>query len=177
MYDVAARAALTVEIRPLQDSDQLGDVVAVLLRSAVDPSGRPYRAIISATVDDLAKAVVGGTCLVAIEQRWIVGAGIYHRSSRLTGSAYMRQPHVASVTQLAVDPLFRRRGIGATLLARAEALARDDGATELAAATPDFAVDTMDFLERRGYRIVEESDATQPAFVTVVFSRWLGAAR
>jgi len=107
-----------VEIRPIRQSDQLGDVLAVVLRSAVDPSGRPYRALVSRTIDELADAADGAA----------------NRSRGRTAPASSRRP-------------------------------------------PDVAVETVDFLERRGYRVVEKSDATQPHFAIVIFSRWLGAAR
>jgi len=160
------------QVRPLAATDSLVNVLAVLNRAS---AARHYPILVPQIEDDVRAAIAGGSCFVAVHRALCIGVVTYHRETRWIRSAYLRQLHVGVIRHIAVDPIAQRRGVGTMLLSCAEETARIDGAGELAIVIPDAAVEIIDFFERREYRLVEETDATQPLFSSVIYSKWLGS--
>ena len=119
------------------------------------------------------KRIAGGTCLVAVWRDNVVGTVCYHRSAPWPGVTWFDLSYVAEISQFAVEPAFQRNGIGTALMDRVEGMARADGATELALSTAEAATHLIAYYTKRGYRIVEHTDATQPNYRSVIMSKTL----
>ena len=83
------------------------------------------------------------------------------------------RPGVAAVSQFAVEPDVQGLGIGSALLARVEELARADGVVELSLNTAEPARHLVAYYEKRGYRLVDHTDATMPNYRSVILSKCL----
>ncbi|RQR26434.1 N-acetyltransferase [Burkholderia sp. Bp9143] len=66
-----------------------------------------------------------------------------------------RSRHVATLGQLAVDPVWQDRGIGRALLAFAQRRAAARGATHIALDAPHAAVRLVDFYRREGFQLID----------------------
>jgi len=87
---------------------------------------------------------------------------------------WFSRPGVASVGQFAVEPELQRNGIGGSLLSFVEDLARQDGVEELSLNTAEPAHHLIAYYEKRGYRVVDTTDATMPNYRSVIMSKRLG---
>lgn len=161
-------------IRPLAESDSLVELTDLLHRAykRLLDMGLKYMATWQ-TEDDTRNRITNGTCLVGVVDGRIVGTVTYHRSDPWGGIKWFDRPHVASVGQFAVAPELQCNGIGSALMTKVEAMAAADGATELALSTAEPAVHLIAYYEKRGYRIVEHTDATQPHYRSVIMSKTL----
>jgi GNAT superfamily N-acetyltransferase len=164
--------AESVHIRPLTDSDSLVDLTDLLHRAykRLLDMGLRYVAT-SQDAEQTKSRIAGGSCLVAISGEQVVGTVCYHRSAPWPGVNWFDLAYVAEVSQFAVEPALQRNGIGSALMERVEAMARADGATELALSTAEPATHLIAYYEKRGYRIVEHTDATQPNYRSVIMSK------
>jgi len=161
-------------IRELQDSDSIEELTVLLHRAykRLLDMGLRYWAT-HQTVDDTRTRIAGGKCLVAVLNGRIVGTVTYQYPPRWRDTPWYMRADVACVSQFAVEPDCQRRGIGGALMTRVEALAIHDGAAELALSTAEPAVHLVDYYARRGYRLVEHTDATLPHYRSVILSKRL----
>ena len=161
-------------IRELQDGDSIEELTSLLHRAyrRLLDMGLRYWAT-HQTVDDTRTRIAGGTCLVAVLNGRIVGTVTYQYPPRWRDTPWYTRADVACVSQFAVEPECQRRGIGGALMTRVEAMATDDGAAELALNTAEPAVHLIDYYARRGYRLVEHTDATLPHYRSVILSKKL----
>ena len=162
------------DIRPLAESDSLAELTDLLHRAykRLLDMGLRYMAT-SQDEERTRKRITGGTCLVAAIDGRLVGTICYQRSAPWEGVNWFSLPHVAEVGQFAVEPKLQRNGIGSALMERVEDMARADGATELALSTAEPATHLIAYYMKRGYRIVEWTDATQPNYRSVIMSKTL----
>jgi len=121
--------------------------------------------------------IARGVCLVATMNERIIGTVTYAYPSRWPGVPWFDQPGVAGVGQFAVEPNQQRQGIGSALLERVEQLAREDGVTELSLNTAEPARHLIQYYEKRGYRLVDHTDATMPNYRSVILSKRLETLR
>lgn len=158
---MADRAAISpVLIRELRDTDSIDELTALLHRAykRLLDIGLRYSAT-TQPAEKTRKRIAGGSCLVAEIDGAIVGTATYHRHATWVGVPWVERPDVAVITQLAVEPPRQRQGIGGLLMARVEEMAVDDGAAELALSAEP-ATHLIDYYAKRGYRLVEHTDAT-----------------
>src|SRR5688572_8123937 len=161
-------------IRELQDSDSIEELTELLHRAyrRLLDMGLRYWAT-HQTVDDTRTRIAGGKCLVAVLNGRIVGTVTYQYPPRWRDTPWYMRADVACVSQFAVEPGCQRRGIGSALMKRVEAMGTDEGAAELALSTAEPAVHLIDYYARRGYRLIEHTDATLPHYRSVILSKRL----
>jgi GNAT superfamily N-acetyltransferase len=170
----AQPSAQVVDIRPLAESDSLAELTDLLHRAYKRLLDIGLRYVATSQDEERTKGrIAGGVCLVAVIDGKLVGTICYHRSAPWAGVDWFNLPHVAEVGQFAVEPGLQRNGIGSALMEQVEEMARADGATELALSTAEPATHLINYYEKRGYRIVERTDATQPNYRSVVMSKTL----
>ena len=163
-----------IVIRELQDSDSIEELTDLLHRAyrRLLDMGLRYWAT-HQTVDETRARIAGGRCLVAVLNGRIVGTVTYQYPPRWRDTPWYTRADVACVSQFAVEPGCQRRGIGSALMKRVEAMGTDEGAAELALSTAEPAVHLIDYYARRGYRLIEHTDATLPHYRSVILSKRL----
>src|SRR5688500_767949 len=163
-----------IVIREVQDSDSIEELTDLLHRAyrRLLEMGLRYWAT-HQTVDETRTRIAGGRCLVAVLNGRIVGTVTYQYPPRWRDTPWYRRAGVACVSQFAVEPECQGRGIGSALIERVEAIATDDGAAELALNTAEPAAHLIDYYAKRGYRVVEHTDATLPHYRSVILSKRL----
>lgn len=126
------------------------------------------------TVEETRRRIAGGRCLVALLDGKIVGTLTCKRHNDWEGSEWIRRPDVAVVGQFAVEPSLQRNGIGSALMDAAERIAIAEGAAEVALSTAEPAAHLVDYYRKRGYRIVDHTDATlNQGYRSVIMSKQL----
>jgi GNAT superfamily N-acetyltransferase len=173
--DDEAVGAGGVQIRPLSDTDSLADLTLLLHRSykRLLDMGLRYMAT-AQNAAETAGRIAGGRCFVAVLGDRMIGTVTYQRASTWDGSPWMRRPEVANVGQFAVEPELQRQGVGSLLLERAETIGREEGATEIALSTAEPATHLIHYYTKRGYRLIELTDATLPqGYRSVILSKRL----
>ena len=79
--------------------------------------------------------------------------------------AWRRREDALHIVALATDPLWQRAGVGGSLLAEAEALARRQGVTRVRVTVSNDNIPALYFYQRHGYRmstVVRDAIASQP---------------
>ncbi len=150
----------------------LAALTALLHRAyaALGARGLNYTAV-DQTAEVTAGRMEGGTCLVAEEDGRLVGTLMVYPSGVGAGCPWFERPDVAKIGQFGVDPDRQGGGLGARLLARAEALARRTGAAHLALDTAEDAAHLVAWYERCGYRTVGHVRWEGKAYRSVIMSK------
>ena len=159
-------------IRPLREDDSL-DELTELLHRAYKPladMGLKYVAT-HQTVDITLRRISRGTCFVVEREGRIVGTITYRDPSQSRGAPYYERPDVAYVAQMAVEPEYQRQGIATRLMRHVEALARADGASELAFDTSEQATHLIEWYQRLGYRAVDQVQWDVTNYRSVIMSK------
>ena len=99
--------------------------------------------------------VLTGECFVALGNAHLVATMTMHSHDPDSRCDPYRSRHVATLGQLAVDPVWQQRGIGRSLLAFAQRRAAARGATHLALDAPYAAVRLIDFYRHEGFQPVD----------------------
>ena len=161
-------------IRPLEASDSIADLTDLLHRAYKRLLDMGLRYSATHQSEDVTRSrISGGVCLVATVNGRVIGTVTYAFPSPWPGVPWFDQPGVAGVGQFAVDPELQGQGIGSALLKRVEQLAREDGVTELSLNTAEPAHHLIAYYEKRGYRLVDHTDATMPNYRSVILSKRL----
>jgi len=167
-----------ISIRPLGPDDSVEDLTALLHRAyaALGAQGWNFTAV-DQTVEVTCQQLGEGTCLVAVDgDDRMVGTVIYNPPQvSYAGSPWLCRPDVAHLGRLGVEPSVQRGGIGAQLMAAAEAIARTDGAREIALDTAEPAVHLIEWYARCGYRFIEYVQWRGKRYRSVVMSKALCA--
>ena len=113
---------------------------------------------------------------VTVEDDRIVGTvSLYPPGVDGGGHEWFGRPGVAKFIQLAVEPSFKRRGLGSALISLAESRAIELGATEIAIDTAVPATDLRSMYRARGYEHVTYCDyRPNTNYPSVVMSKRLG---
>jgi putative acetyltransferase len=133
------------ELAPAALHDRFEAYIALALREEIDRIGDYY---------DPAR---GGSFWVATEGGTLVGT--YGLEAGGEGVFELRRMYV--------DPTRRRRGVGALLLAHAEATCRGKGAAKLVLGTSELQTAAIALYKAAGYRLVREVVATDATNKTV----------
>ncbi len=166
--------ATALRIRPLNESDSITELTELLHRAYAElgEQGLHFTAV-DQTEATTRVRIERGRCFVAVVDDAVVGTITYYSPSPNAASAWYRLPGVATFGQFGVDPDYRGRRIGSRLLAHVEALARADGAIELALDTAENAIALVDMYARMGFRVVAHDDYIVTAYRSVVMSKAL----
>ncbi|KPF68050.1 hypothetical protein IP84_11465 [beta proteobacterium AAP99] len=142
-----------LQIRPLQDGDDLHALTALLHRAyaALALRGLNYTAV-DQTVETTRGRIAQGQCLVAEHTGRLVGTVLYTRRIDPCEATLFTQ--VASIHQFAVEPALQGQGIGLELIRAAEAIALSHGEPALALDTAEQADHLIAAYQRWGFGIV-----------------------
>jgi GNAT superfamily N-acetyltransferase len=167
-------AAPIYSIRPLDDDDSIADLTALLHRAYKRLLDMGLRYLATHQTEDVTRRrITAGRCFVAVAGDRIVGTINYAFPYHWPGVAWFDQLGVAEFGQFAVEPQLQGTGIGSALLAHVEQLARGDGAAELSLNTAQPAQHLIAYYMKRGYRVVDYTDATMPNYRSVILSKRL----
>jgi GNAT superfamily N-acetyltransferase len=163
-----------VVIRPIEPSDSLQELTDLLHRAyaSLGRMGLNYTAV-DQPLETTARRISRGQCFVAAEGARLIGTIVVEPPNPDSPCEYLAVEGVASAHQLAVAPENQGSGLGASLLKRAEAWARDRGFRELAIDTAEPAEHLRSFYERLGYRHVGFVQWQGKVYRSVVMSKGL----
>ena len=161
-----------IKIRMLYPGDSLAELTAVLHRAFRPLAEQGMRYLAGWQDEEVTrKRAARGECYVALDRERIVGTITFHDTKSTTGCAYYEKEGVASLHQLAVDPDYQGRGIGAALLDVVERRARETGAAEIALDTAETNERLIAMYAERGYRIVDSTQWQVTNYRSVVMTR------
>jgi GNAT superfamily N-acetyltransferase len=142
-------------VRTLSPSDSLEELTALLHRgyARLAAMGFNYTAV-DQSVETTRRRATRGTCLVAERAGRIVGTLSMHRGAPDEETDLYRDPRVAILGQLAVEPDLQGKGIGAALMGEAERRARAEGAVAALGDTSEGATHLIAWYEAMGWRVV-----------------------
>ena len=162
-------------IRRLRPNDSLEDLTD-MLRRAFAPLGRLGLncTCVDQTLEMTRQRSRLGDCFVAIVEDRIVGTVTLHATDRASPVRWYREPTVASIHQLAVDPGYQGFGIGRALLRLAETWARRRGYLELALDTPEGADHLLAFYGHHGFRRVGTMQLEGKSYRSGILSKATG---
>lgn len=161
-----------ISIRRLQPHDSLDELTALLHR-AFSPLARQGFSCRAATqsIEATRARIERGDCLLAIVDRRIVGTATLCCADRHSPIQFYRDPTVASLHQLAVDPSRQGIGVGSALLRAGEVWARIRRFAALALDTPDGAGELRMFYARHGFRWVGSLQLATRDYRSAVMSK------
>ncbi|MDD4052610.1 MAG: GNAT family N-acetyltransferase [candidate division Zixibacteria bacterium] len=164
----------TVSIRPLSEDDSLEELTELLHRAykVLADMGLKFLATWQ-DVETTRKRISNGTCFVALKDDRIVGTITFKMPHAGHGVAWLDRPDIGHISQMAVEPAYQNRGIGACLMKHAEDHARAQGLAELALDTSEQAHHLISWYERLGYRFVECVQWDVTNYRSVVMSKTL----
>jgi predicted N-acetyltransferase YhbS len=163
-------------IRRLAADDSVENLTALLHRAYATLGARGWNyTAVDQTVEVTRERLAEGTCLVAADRDGrIVGTIMYNPpQTSYDGSPWLCRSDVAHLGQFGVEPSLQKGGIGARLMAAVEAMARADGAREIALDTAEPAVHLIDLYARCGYRFVEYAQWKGKRYRSVIMSKSL----
>ncbi|WP_010089331.1 GNAT family N-acetyltransferase [Burkholderia ubonensis] len=112
-------------------------------------------ACVDQTEDVTRRRAEAGECFVAVSGGRVIGTMTLYAADPASACSLYRLDTVASVRQVAVDPGWQGRGVGAMLLSFAEQWAATRGYTLLALDTPQPASHLLAFYRSQGFEIVD----------------------
>jgi GNAT superfamily N-acetyltransferase len=148
-----------ISIRPLVSSDSI-DELTELVRAAYQPhlaNGLRFVGTYQ-TSDITAKRCASGYGLVAIGGERLVGTVLVRPPQPTSKALLYRDPSTWSLSQLAVHPDFKGRGVARALHDAAVELALSHGAQVIALDTAEPAKELIELYQRWGYQIVGSVD-------------------
>ena len=167
--------ANSIEIRPWREGDGVSSLTDLLHRSYA----RLARLGFNYTAADQSEQVTleriaSGECYVAVDAAGLCGTILFKRPDRTSGCPWYDRADIASVSQFAVAPERQGLGIGRDLLAFAERLAAECGASELALDTAEGARHLVAFYGSAGYRPVDSLRWPGKTYRSLVMSKPVG---
>lgn len=165
-----------VEIRLFAPDDDVSSLTALLHRAyaTLGAKGLKFKAVDQS--DDVTRhRMAAGECYVAIVGTTLVGTVLFIPPLRTAGTPWLDRPDVASLHQLGVEPSLQRSGLGARLMAWAEARAAACGAKEIALDTAEPATHLQAWYASRGYRPIEFAKWAHTNYRSIIMSKALGA--
>jgi GNAT superfamily N-acetyltransferase len=142
-------------VRALAPSDSFEDLTGLIHRAYARLAGMGFN--YTAVDQDEAttrRRATRGACLVAERGGRVVGTLSMHRGAEDEETDAYRDPRVAILEQLAVEPDLQSAGIGAALMAEALRRARAEGAARALGDTSEGATHLVAWYERMGFRVV-----------------------
>jgi GNAT superfamily N-acetyltransferase len=167
-----------IVLRPLRDDDSF-ELLTAMLHRAYRPLAEAGMRFVASwqSVEETRRRATnpGRTTIVAEQGGTIVGTITLIRAAPDDPCEHYRRPGVMLFGQFAVEPSLRGTGLGGRLLARAEELAREQGAEELALDTSERAAQLIRYYAGRGYRMVGRVRWDSVNYESVVMSKRLAA--
>lgn len=165
-----------IDFRLASPDRDAAELTALLHRAyaRLGDMGLRYMAV-DQTADITRQRMAMGECHLAVLDGAIVGTVLFKPTDRTRGSPWLDRPDIASLAQLAVDPLIQGAGLGNRLMALAETRARESGAREIALDTAEPATHLRHWYSSRGYRFIEYAQWKHTNYRSVVMSKVLPA--
>ena len=163
-----------IYIRPLRLGDSIDDLTSMLHRAFGDLGRRGLRCTcVEQSLDTTLQRIQRGSCYLALDQHHIVGTMTLEVPDPGADVAWYRQPQVASLHQLAVDPRLQGSGCGKALLRVAQRWALKAGYGQLALDTPSRAAELVGFYQGQGFQVVDRVQLPGRAYESTVLSMTL----
>lgn len=171
-YDLLPMAA-EANIRLLQPTDSLEELTALLHRAykRLADMGFNYTAT-NQSVEKTRERVEDNECFVAIAEGRIVGTGLLI-PHQLDTPDWANQPGRCYAGQLAVDPDYRHKGLGAALMGRIVDRARELGFKEIGGDTSEGADYLIKFYTGLGWKIVGHQQWPGKTYRSVILAKQL----
>ena len=171
----AARYAPPVPIRLLRDDDSIEELTELLHRAyaPLGAMGYRYRAVNQDVAMTRTRVARGECYVVEIDERVVGTAVLQPPSSPVDWCEWYDRPEVSNISQLAIDPLHQRQGLGSQLMTHLEERAFALQAEEVAVDTSEGATHLIQYYERRGYRFVGFAQWSHTNFRSVLLSKRL----
>ncbi len=164
----------TIQIRELSAVDSITELTALLHRAYAELGEQGLRfTAVDQSEEMTRKRIATGRCFVAELDGALVGTICYYAPKTHEHCDYYRRPGVAVFGQYGVDPEQRGKRIGSRLLEHVEAVARADGATELALDTAEEAKALVAMYEKMGFRAVGYDNWIVTNYRSVIMSKTL----
>jgi ribosomal protein S18 acetylase RimI-like enzyme len=164
-----------VQIRAFSEGDSYEALTELLHRAYAALSQLGFRYLAThQDVDTTRRRCSKGECYLALVAERVVGTILVSPPAlSAPHCAWYDQPHVAVLSQLAVDPPFQRHGFGARLLDFGEQRAAELGAAEVSVDTATGALHLIRLYAARGYRQVGEAQWEHTNYRSVLLSKRL----
>ena len=165
----------TILIRPLEPSDSIPDLTALLHRAYARLANLGLRYMATDQSDDVTRArIAKGECYIALAGGTICGTIMFQEAARTKGCPWYDRDDVASLGQFAVDPDLQAQGLGRRLIGFVEERATATGAQEIALDTAEPATHLVDWYGRLGYRFIEYAQWSHTNYRSVIMSKAVG---
>ncbi|MBO1110866.1 GNAT family N-acetyltransferase [Bordetella petrii] len=162
----------SIQVRLISPQDSIADLTALLHRAYARLAAMGLRYVATHQSEDVTRQRISkGECYVAVADGQLVGTITFKPIANTQGSPWLNRPDVASLAQFGVDPQWQSRGLGARLMALAEARAAQTGASEIALDTAESAMHLIGWYSRRGYRYIEHVQWQAVNYRSVIMSR------
>lgn len=165
---------LKYNVRKFTETDSVEELTQFLHRSYKELADMGLRFLathqdVSVTMNRISK----GQCYIIEDIGKIIATICYYNVDRTKGANWYDKDKVASLTQFAVDPFYRKKGLGNILMDIVENRARDEGAEEIALDTSEHAHHLIEYYKRRGYRFIEYQQWNVTNYRSVILSKKL----
>ena len=162
----------SIVLRPWSANDSVTELTQLLHRAYAALAAEGMHFVASWQYDATTeRRIASGRAWVAVAGERIVGTVLFRPPGTRSRCPYYVRPGVATFHQFAVDPPFQGRGIAGRLLRKAEALAVEAGAVELALDTAAPATRLIAMYRRHGFEIVDRMQWPDVNYASVVMSK------
>jgi len=161
------------QIRPLFPSDSLEQLTELIHRAYAAHLSHGLRFVgTHQTVEVTAERIASGHAFVATAQEELIGTVTVRPPMPQSSAPLYRDPRTWSLSQLAVAPELKGRGLGRALHDAAIQFALQNGAQTMMLDTAEPAKGLIDLYKSWGYRIVGRADwRPQTNYESVLMSR------
>ena len=169
--DTTGRRVIYRYLRPTDDAEQ----ITVMLHEAYGPLAEAGMRFVAShqDVETTRRRMAKGQTIVATLDDEIIGIITLAGPEATNGTPFLDRAEVASFGQFAVRPAHQRHGIGSTLMALVEELAREQGVAKLALNTSEHAAHLIAFYKARGFEFVEYCQWPMVNYRSIVLSKRL----
>lgn len=166
--------AQNLVVRPIRQSDSLEELTE-LLHAAYKPLGEMGLRFFAThqTVEQTRDRVESGECFVAELGGKVVGTITLYTDPYNDSPDWYRRHDVGWFGQFAVEPSQQRTGIGKKMIEFIEQRARERGLAEIALDTSEKAVHLIEYYQKKGWRIVDETQWDVTNYRSLILSKAL----
>ena len=165
---------MSATLRLLQPTDSF-EVITSLLHEAYKPladAGMRFYAS-HQSPEETQRRCLEGECWLAFLGSALVGTITWRRGGERESAPWYQSDTVAIFGQFAIEPSLQCRGLGAQMLQKVEAQAREAGIRELSCDTAETAHRLIRYYERLGFRAVAKTKWKVTNYESVILSRAL----
>lgn len=165
----------TVDIRLLAVRDSLQALTELLHRAYAPLAARGMNfSAATQSPEVTAQRAAAGQCFVAVRDREIVGTATVCSPQDVPqepSAPWFSDRNTVQVHQIAVSPAVQRAGVGALLLRRCEAWARDNGYASMVAAAAVGADELLALFRRLGYTEIGQVQESERTYRSVILRK------